>query len=173
MVRTFIFTISLLLILSGIPHRLLALDDYSLVQISYTQGLSNSAVLSLYRDDQEVMWFGTYDGLNGYNGKKMEVFRTDVPLGKPLLNNSIYDIDAADNNHLWISTLVGVNRFSLKKRQVVGTYQVFKEEFQLFSNRKGDTWVVDKGHIYYYSSQKDSFVEAAPNKLQSIDKIYI
>lgn len=32
MVRTFIFTISLLLILSGIPHRLLALDDYSLVQ---------------------------------------------------------------------------------------------------------------------------------------------
>lgn len=57
------------------------------------------------------MWFGTYDGLNGYNGKKMEVFRTDVPLGKPLLNNSIYDIDAADNNHLWISTLVGVNRF--------------------------------------------------------------
>lgn len=170
MVRTFIFTISLLLILSGIPHRLLALDDYSLVQSVNTQGLSNSAVLSLYRDDQGVMWFGTYDGLNGYNGKKMEVFRTDVPLGKPLLNNSIYDIDAADNNHLWISTLVGVNRFSLKKRQVVGTYQVFKEEFQLFSNRKGDTWVVDKGHIYYYSSQKDSFVEAAPNKLQSIDK---
>lgn len=170
MVRTFIFAISLLLILSGVPHCLLASEEYSLVQVSYTQGLSNSAVLSLYRDDYGTMWFGTYDGLNGYNGKKMEVFRTDVPLGKPLLNNSIYDIDAAGNNHLWISTLVGVNRFSLKKRQVVGTYQTFKEEFQLFSNRRGDTWVVDKGHIYHYVSQKDSFVESAPNKMQSIDK---
>lgn len=54
MVRTFIFTISLLLILSGIPHRLLALDDYSLVQISYTQGLSNSAVLSCIEMTREL-----------------------------------------------------------------------------------------------------------------------
>lgn len=168
--RIYIFTIHLLLILSIIPYHLSAQNEYSLVQISYTQGLSNSAVLSLYRDNQGILWFGTYDGLNGYNGKKMEVFRTDVPLGQPLLNNSIYGISSAGNDLLWISTLVGVNRFSLKKRQVIGTYQVFKEEFQLFSNREGNTWVVDKDHIYHYSAQKDSFVESAPNKTHSVNK---
>lgn len=169
MIRASFLAISLLLLFWGIPCRLSASDEYSLTQISYTQGLSNSAVLSMYKDNQGIMWFGTYDGLNSYNGKRMEVFRTDMPLGKPLLNNSIYGIHTAGDNLLWISTQVGVNRFSLKKRQVVGTYQNFKEEFELFSNQKGDTWVVDKEHIYAYSPQKDSFIALASNT-ESINK---
>lgn len=169
MVKHFFLTISLFFILLGKSYSLIASDEYSLVQISYTQGLSNSAVLSLHKDSQGFMWFGTYDGLDRYSGKKMEVFRTDMPLGAPLLNNSIYGIETAGNDLLWISTSGGVNCFSLKKKQVVGTYQSFKESFQLFSNQKGNTWVIDKEYIYHYFSQKDSFVALSPNT-QSVDK---
>ena len=30
--------------------------------------LSNNAVLCMYQDQNGYMWFGTYDGLNLYNG---------------------------------------------------------------------------------------------------------
>ena len=37
---------------------------YSLRQFSNKNGLSNSAIQSLYQDSQGVLWIGTCDGLN-------------------------------------------------------------------------------------------------------------
>ncbi len=68
------------------------------------------------------MWFGTYDGVNCWDGKTMEVFRSDFSESKTLSNNVIHSISQADNSCLWISTHLGVNRFSQKARQVVANY---------------------------------------------------
>lgn len=135
------------------------MDDYSLQRIGYAQGLSNSAVLSLHQDNQGFMWFGTYDGLNNYDGKSMEVYRADMAAGKQLLNNSIYHIDAAENNCLWISTSTGINLFSIDKRCVVNDFEMFEEDFLLHSNRKGHTWVIDHEHVYYYNPVLHRFAE--------------
>lgn len=135
-----------------------ASDEYTLTQISYTQGLSNSAVLSVFQDNHGFMWFGTYDGLNQYDGKRMEVFRTDMAVEKPLINNSIYGINAAGDDCLWISTQVGINRFSVRKRAVVGTYENFKDDARVVSNREGDTWILEKNSIYCYDTNLSEFV---------------
>lgn len=132
-------------------------EEYTLAQINYAQGLSNSAVISLYQDHQGFMWFGTYDGLNNYDSKTMSVYRTDMTANKQLLNNVIYGISCADNNCLWISTNTGINRFSLDKRCVVGSYQMFKGSFNLYSNHKGETWVLDQDGIYYYNTFLNTF----------------
>lgn len=58
-------------------------NPYTSFEINYQQGLSNSAVLSICQDSQGLMWFGTYDGLNCYDGKHIEVYRTDFSRGKP------------------------------------------------------------------------------------------
>lgn len=135
------------------------IDEYALLQIGYTQGLSNSAVLSLYQDNEGFMWFGTYDGLNTYDGKAMNVYRTDMAVEKQLLNNSIYQVNGADDDCIWISTNIGINCFSVKKRRVVGSYEMFKDDFILYSNRKGNTWVMDKEDVYYYNTLLRSFVK--------------
>ena len=43
-------------------------------KVDYQQGLSNSAVLCLYQDKAGLMWFGTYDGVNCYDGKVSRSF---------------------------------------------------------------------------------------------------
>ena len=44
------------------------------------------------------MWFGTYDGVNCYDGKGIEVFRSDFSMKKTLSNNVIHSIQQADSS---------------------------------------------------------------------------
>ena len=64
-------------------------DSYIFRKVDYQQGLSNSAVLCLFQDNTGLMWFGTYDGVNCYDGRSMEVFRSDFSAPKALSNNVI------------------------------------------------------------------------------------
>ena len=67
-------------------------DAYLFRKVDYQQGLSNSAVLCLYQDKAGLMWFGTYDGVNCYDGKSMETFRSDFSEPKTLSNNVIHGL---------------------------------------------------------------------------------
>ena len=71
-------------------------DSYFFSKVGYQQGLSNSAVISVFQDSAGLMWFGTYDGVNCYDGKDMDVYRSDFSTN--LSNNVIYRIRQADNN---------------------------------------------------------------------------
>lgn len=133
-------------------------DTYIFRKVDYQQGLSNSAVLCLFQDNRGLMWFGTYDGVNCYDSRNMEVFRSDFSAQKSLSNNVIHSIQQADNNCLWISTHLGINRLSLDSRQVVGYYD-FTDDYYLHSNSKGNTWVVSRDGIFYYNTSYKRFVK--------------
>lgn len=132
-------------------------DTYFFSKVDYQQGLSNSAVLCLFQDNVGLMWFGTYDGVNCWDGKTMEVFRSDFSANKTLSNNVIHSISQADSNCLWISTHLGVNRFSQKTRQVVGNYD-FSGDYYVHSNSRGNTWVLADNGIYYYNTNHQRFI---------------
>ena len=100
-------------------------DSFFFSKVGYQQGLSNSAVISVFQDSAGLMWFGTYDGVNCYDGRDMDVYRSDFSTN--LSNNVIYRIRQADSNCLWITTGAGQNRFSPVLRKVVGTYELPSE----------------------------------------------
>lgn len=143
-------------------------DTYIFRKVDYQQGLSNSAVLCLFQDNRGLMWFGTYDGVNCYDGRNMEVFRSDFSAQKSLSNNVIHSIQQADNNCLWISTHLGINRLSLDSRQVVGYYD-FTDDYYLHSNSKGNTWVVSRDGIFYYNTSYKRFVKINNQKVSVED----
>ncbi len=140
-------------------------------KVDYQQGLSNSAVLCLFQDNTGLMWFGTYDGVNCYDGRSMEVFRSDFSAPKALSNNVIHSIQQADNNCLWVSTHLGINRLSQDTRQVVGYYD-FADDYYLHSNSKGNTWVVSHDGIYYYNTSCKRFMQVQNLKvsIEDMDK---
>lgn len=154
-----------LLLIYSAPHYALNTDEYTLSGIGYSQGLSNSAVLSLYQDNQGFMWFGTYDGLNNFDGKNMQVYRTDSDFEQRLLNNVIYAVNGADDECLWISTNVGINRFSIPEQRVTGVYESFNGAFQLCSNRRGNTWVINRDDVYYFNTALGNFIKIEEKKL--------
>lgn len=76
-------------ILCCFPHLIHA---YSLRQFSNKNGLSNSAILSLYQDHQGVIWIGSCDGLNIFDGTNIHVYNPVNPTKAPLSGNLINDI---------------------------------------------------------------------------------
>lgn len=144
-------------------------DSYFFSKVDYQQGLSNSAVLCMFQDNVGLMWFGTYDGVNCWDGKSMEVYRSDFSANKTLSNNVIHSISQADSSCLWIATHLGVNRFSQKTRQIVGNYD-FSGEYYVYSNSLGNTWVLANNEIYYYNTYYQNFVRTKTQEM-SLDSM--
>ena len=79
--------------------------------IGIEQGLSNNAVTSIYQDARGFMWFGTYDGLNRYDGYGFKVYRNVIGDSASLCSNSIYTISGDNDDHVWVGTQRGVSVF--------------------------------------------------------------
>src|SRR3954452_1117619 len=80
--------------------------------IGIEHGLSNNAVTSIYQDHNGFMWFGTYDGLNRYDGYTFRVFRNEFNDTNSVANNRIACITEDRHNRLWIGTRGGVSIYS-------------------------------------------------------------
>ena len=97
--------------------------SYSLYDLpSLNNQLSNNAILTMYQDKYGLMWFGTYDGLNMYDGKDVHSYRFEFNNPDALSGNIIHNIFTADNNCIWIATQMGLDKFSLNQRKVIESY---------------------------------------------------
>ena len=70
-------------------------------------GLSNNFVRCIYQDKSGFMWFGTYDGLNRYDGYEFKIFRYNFKNNRTLINNWINAISEDGKGNLWIGTRQG------------------------------------------------------------------
>ena len=80
--------------------------------LTIENGLSNNSVRCIYQDHNGFMWFGTYDGLNRYDGYEFKVFRNRLNDTNSLPHNYIYCINEDLNNNLWIGTGQGVGIYN-------------------------------------------------------------
>lgn len=72
--------------------------------IGIDQGLSNNSVRCIYQDHKGFLWFGTYDGLNRYDGYSFKVFRNKFSDPGSLINNYIFSIEEDGLSNMWIGT---------------------------------------------------------------------
>lgn len=86
-----------------------ASDTLSVRYLGIDQGLSNNAVTCIHKDHNGFMWFGTYDGLNRYDGYSFRVFRNTVGDSTSLSENHIYCINSDNENNIWVGTGKGVS----------------------------------------------------------------
>lgn len=130
---------------------------YSLRQFSNKNGLSNSAILSLYQDHQGVIWIGSCDGLNIFDGTNIHVYNPVNPTKAPLSGNLINDIMETEKDVLWIQTNYGLDRLDTKL-QTSKSFTEFKDKNYMAKSRDNDLFIVkDDGYIYYYQPEKQLF----------------
>ncbi|MBW4889750.1 response regulator [Mucilaginibacter sp. HMF5004] len=80
-------------------------------KLGVKDGLSKSEVRCIFQDHQGYMWFGTYDGLNRYNGYDFKIFRNS-PTNKNSIIYSYINCIAEDRlNNLWVGTRQGISVF--------------------------------------------------------------
>lgn len=106
----------LLLFLIGITPIQTTARSYDFSNLTNNDGLSNSSINTIFQNSKGLMWFGSWDGLNVYNGREFKVFKPDPGNPNSISNNIIRDVVEENANIQWIATDLGINRLNLQTR---------------------------------------------------------
>ena len=74
------------------------------------KGLSNGSVICMYQGSDHVLWIGTWDGLNTYDGKEYRTFKYDPDDPNTLSSNVVRRIVEETSDVYWVATDYGLNR---------------------------------------------------------------
>jgi ligand-binding sensor domain-containing protein/signal transduction histidine kinase len=142
--------------------------------IGTAMGLSQSNVTSIFQDSKGFMWFGTYGGLNKYDGYKFTIYKYNTENGNSPGNNSIIDIAEDDNRNLWLATWGGgLNRFDLKKEKFTRYQYDAKDPSSigkdyinnLLQDSEGNLWIgTEGGGLNMYDKTNNKFIHYVNDK---------
>ena len=93
-------------------HCLFAADFPPITYLGIEKGLSNNSVRCIYQDQTGFMWFGTFDGLNRYDGYDFKIFRNQINNPNSLPHNYINAIGEDHHNNIWVGTGQGVSIYN-------------------------------------------------------------
>ncbi|WP_348822909.1 two-component regulator propeller domain-containing protein [Flavobacterium aestuarii] len=90
-------------------------QEYSVKFLDISNGLSNNSITAIYQDSDGFMWFGTYDGLNRYDGYNFKVYRNKINDKNSLSFNTIYNIEGDSKKNIWVGGANGACVFDKKE----------------------------------------------------------
>src|SRR5476649_1009435 len=106
------------------PVQLRAQQNVRFTHITTGDGLSQSTVLCMLKDKYGLMWFGTDDGLDKYDGYHFTDYRNRVNDRSSLVGNSITSLFEDKAGNLWIGTKEGLSRYNHEKDSFTNYFNV-------------------------------------------------
>ena len=95
--------------------------------LTSADGLSNSSVNCIYQDSTLMMWFGTWDGLNAYNGYGFRTYKFAPDNANTISNNVIRNIVEEAKGILWVATDYGINRIDVENDRIERFYPGYED----------------------------------------------
>lgn len=131
-------------------------DALNIRRVSNADGMSNSAALSLCQDYTGMLWIGTCDGINLYDGRHVYPFVNIYPESQ-LSGNIIEGITETKPGEMWIQTNYGLNRLDTNTGHVT-TFSQFHGHEILRKNSSDRPFVIDEdGRLYCFDPDSDEF----------------
>jgi DNA-binding response OmpR family regulator/signal transduction histidine kinase/streptogramin lyase len=120
-------------------------------QFDNRHGLSNSAINVVFQDKDQLLWVGTWDGLNMYDGADFRIFNyNSESLSAGIGNNVIQDIKEDKIGNVWISTIGGITRFEKPSGKF---YRYFYNQAtkRSIAEKEYELAVAEDGTVFCYS----------------------
>jgi signal transduction histidine kinase/ligand-binding sensor domain-containing protein/DNA-binding response OmpR family regulator len=107
-----------------LPIVLFAQDwqDVRFTALTLKDGLSQLSVTAILQDSKGLMWLGTRDGLNSYDGKSFQNYVFNTIDNR--LDNHVVDLSEDKDQNLWIGTSNGL----ICKEFASGNYKIFLKD---------------------------------------------
>ncbi len=125
--------------------------------LSVKDGLSQANISAIVKDKSGFMWFGTYNGLNRFDGYEFKTFYHSETDSSTLTHNIIRTLACDPQGHLWIGTPNGLNRMDTRTGKVIRLlYEPVTTDqsnpqliTSLFVDHQGFVWVGTWGNGLY------------------------
>ncbi|WP_320171148.1 two-component regulator propeller domain-containing protein [Maridesulfovibrio sp.] len=140
-------------------------QDLRFRRFSLNDGLSQSSVLCMLQDSKGFMWFGTYDGLNRYDGLNIKIYSNTKSPGS-LTDSNICALYEDSAGMLWVGTKSGGLNYYNRKND---TFEHFLPEPDnpesisgknvscIYEDSKGRLWVGTYNGLNRYDRASGKF----------------
>ena len=130
-------------------------------KITAKDGISHSTVYDVAQDDDGLMWFGTREGLNSFDGTRITTFYHNDTLAGSISDNQINVLQNTSNG-LYVGTYSGLDRYRPQKQdfehiltfnEIRGSVnQIFESSnLELFTCTTNGLFKIDiQGNKYHY-----------------------
>ncbi|ANW96247.1 hypothetical protein AXE80_08125 [Wenyingzhuangia fucanilytica] len=89
--------------------------------LTISNGLAHNGVTSILQDSKGYLWFGTYDGINKYDGYNLTTFKNRVSKST-LVSNRVRALSEDANGNLWIGTDEGISLYRYDTEKISAIY---------------------------------------------------
>lgn len=138
--------------------------------ITIYEGLSHNTVRCIQKDQNEFMWFGTYDGLSRFDGINFKTYKQTLTDSLSLCNNHISALFCDFSGNLWVGTRKGLNLFSPDKDNFEVLYfwdeqekkkKLINTEIQhITEDKNGTVWIATSGQgVLCWNKQQKLFTQ--------------
>jgi ligand-binding sensor domain-containing protein/signal transduction histidine kinase/DNA-binding response OmpR family regulator len=128
----------------------IALGQKSVIRFKHystDEGLSQNMVDCILKDSRGFMWFGTWNGLNRFDGYSFTIFKQNIQDVNSLSNNFIYALCEDKFGNIWIGTNNGLNVYIYAENRFV-RYFYDKEHLTISSPTINALLCDDAGNIW-------------------------
>ena len=136
-------------------------SDYSFRNISVRDGLAESTVKVIYEDINGLMYLGTENGLDVYNGYEFNNYHMNSFDDNSILGNKVSSISEDAKGRIWVGTELGVSIFDPKTRTFSRPINpkdlsgnILEDPETIVHDLYGNVWIKlsETGKIYKYNA---------------------
>lgn len=133
----------------------------NIAHYSTEDGLSHDGVLCITQDRDGFMWFGTFDGLNRFDGTNFVVYKSRPGDNSNLRTNKIREIVEDKSGYLWVKTYdFKIYRFDKRTEQFLpvsdGPFKAFFKDQVIIDHMVPDTkngvWLLTENQGLLYAA---------------------
>jgi len=140
-------------------------EQYVFQYLDNSSGLSNSAINSIFQDSENLLWVGTWDGLNMFDGTEFKVFNYTSHDSGSIGNNVIQEVTEGYAGNIWVNTIGGITRIE-KNSGAIHQYfygtkpkrRITEREYELAADKRGQVYVYSRDEgLKKFDSSSNSF----------------
>jgi signal transduction histidine kinase/ligand-binding sensor domain-containing protein len=146
---------------SGQPKRL------RFVQLTPDDGLSSSIITCISQDFKGLVWIGTPDGLNRYDGLKFVLYKHNINDSTSLSDNVVQTLFEDHDKNLFVGTEHGLSLYDRKKDRFLN-YMSCKSSplngiactvAKIAEDDSGNFWLASDVGLIYFDRTKNTIIQ--------------
>lgn len=139
-------------------------------RITSDNGLSQNTVAGILKDSHGFMWFGTWNGLNRFDGYNFVIYKSGER-ENDISNNFVYDICEDKQGDLWIATKNGLNRFNYARNTFTRFFSDPADPNSISDNRVTSVYCDNNGMLWVGTANGLNQVSLGASEGESIKAV--
>jgi signal transduction histidine kinase/ligand-binding sensor domain-containing protein len=142
-------------------------SEYHFENLTSSEGLSQNSVLFIFQDSRNFLWFGTYDGVNRFDGYTFKVFKNDINDTNTISGQRFASVCEDSSGNLWFGSLDGgLSKYNRLKNTFIRYVHNKLNPDGLSSNyikdllidKNGELWIATQNGLDKFDSKTNKFL---------------